>query len=106
WLEFTGQTPSSRAALSGGVTVMRLLLDKGADPTITTEGGTSALMAAAGLNWAVQQTYTESKDSLLQAVQLCLDKGLDVNAANSAGQTAVMGAANRGSDDILALLVA
>jgi ankyrin repeat protein len=84
---------------------MRLLLVKGADPGILTDGGTSALMAASGLNWAVQQSYTESKESLLEAVQLCLEKGADVNAANSAGQTAVMGAANRGSDDILRLLV-
>jgi uncharacterized protein len=105
WVEMTGQTPFIRAAVSGDITVMRLLLDKGADPNILTEGGTSALMAAAGLNWVVQQSYTEPKESLLQAVQICLEKGADVNAANSAGQTAVMGAANRGSDDILRLLV-
>lgn len=105
WVEMVGQTPFIRAAQSGDVTLMRLLLDHGADPNIKTDGGTSALMAAAGLNWAVQQSYTESKEGLLQAVQLCLEKGADVNAVNSAGQTAVMGAANRGSDDILRLLV-
>jgi ankyrin repeat protein len=105
WVEMVGQTPFVRAAFSGDITVMRLLLDHGADPNIKTDGGTSALMAAAGLNWAVQQSYAESKEGLLQAVQLCIDKGADVNAVNSAGQTAVMGAANRGSDDILRLLV-
>ncbi|HTB17694.1 MAG TPA: ankyrin repeat domain-containing protein [Bryobacteraceae bacterium] len=105
WVDFTGQTPFLRAALSGDVTSMRLLLDKGADPNIATAGGTTALMAAAGVNWAVGQTYTESKAALLEAVGLCLEKGGDVNARNSMGLTAVMGAANRGSDEILAFLV-
>ena len=50
------------------------------------------------------QTFTESKEALMEAVQLCLDKGGDVNAKNSMGVTAVIGAANRGSDDILQFL--
>ncbi len=105
WVDFTGQTPFVRAALSGDITVMRLLLDRGADPNIQTFSKTTALMAAAGVNWAVGQTYTESKESLLEAVKLCLEKGADVNAANSMGITAVIGAANRGSDEILRFLV-
>ena len=32
WVDFTGQTPFLRAALAGDVTVMRLLLEHGADP--------------------------------------------------------------------------
>ncbi len=105
WVDFTGQTAFLRAALSGDVTVMKLLLQKGADPKIPTNSNTTALMAAAGVNWVVAQTYTESKESLLEAVKLCLDLGDDVNAANSMGLTAVMGAANRGSDEILQFLV-
>jgi len=105
WVDFTGQTTFLRAALAGDMTVMRLLLDHGADPNIATAGGTTALMAAAGVNWAVGQTFTESKESLLEAVKLCVGKGADVNAANSMGITAVIGAANRGSNDILEYLV-
>jgi ankyrin repeat protein len=105
WVDFTGQTPFLRAALSGDITAMRLLLDHGADPNIATFAGTTALMAAAGVNWAENQTYTESKESLMAALQLCLEKGADVNAKNSMGITAVIGAANRGSDDMLELLV-
>jgi ankyrin repeat protein len=41
----------------------------------------------------------------MEAVKLCLEKGADVNAANSMGLTAAFGAVNRGSDDILELLV-
>lgn len=105
WVDFTGQTPFLAAALAGDGTVMRLLLDHGADPQIATFHGTTPLMAAAGVNWVVSQTYTEGPEALLEAVKLCIELGMDVNAANSMGITAVMGAANRGSDDIIELLV-
>ena len=105
WVDFTGQTAFLRAALSGDITVMRLLLEKGADPNIATFAGTTPLMAAAGVNWMTGQTFTQSKEASMEAVQLCLDRGGDVNAKNSMGVTAVIGAANRGSDDILEFLV-
>lgn len=105
WVDFTGQTPFLTAALAGDVTVMKLLLSKGADPKIGTFQGTSALMAAAGVNWVVAQTYTEGPAQLLEAVKLCHELGMDVNQANSMGVTALHGAANRGSDDIIRFLV-
>lgn len=104
WVDVTGQTPFLRASLSADITVMRLLLEKGADPNIATFAGTTPMMAAAGVNWVGGQTYSEGKQ-FLEAVEICLEKGADVNAVNSMGITAVMGAANRGSDDILELLV-
>ena len=104
WVDFTGQTPFLTAALAGDVTVMRLLLKHGADPKIPTFDGTTALMAAAGVNWVFDQTFDEGPASLLEAVTLCHELGLDVNAVNSMGLTAVHGAANRGSDDIIRFL--
>ena len=104
WVDFTGQTAFIRAAQAGDVPVMRLLLAKGADPKITTFNKTDALMAAAGVNWVVGETFSESPAVWIQAVQLCLDLGFDVNASNDMGLQAVHGAANRGSDDIIALL--
>jgi ankyrin repeat protein len=105
WVDFTGQTPFILASLSGDVETMRLLLRYKADPNIATFGGTTALMAAAGVNWVVNQTFTEGEASLLEAVRLCFELGQDVNAKNSMGLTAVMGAANRGSDSIIEFLV-
>jgi len=105
WVDFTGQTPFLTASLAGDVTVMRLLLDYGADPYVPTFGGTTPLMAAAGINWVVDQTYDEGSKALLEAVKLCYELGMDVNAVNSMGLTAVHGAANRGSDDIIQFLV-
>jgi uncharacterized protein len=105
WVDFTGQTPFLRAAYAGDVTVMRLLLKHGADPKIATYAGTTALMAAAGVNWVFDQTYDEGQKNLLEAVKMCFELGLSVNDANSMGITAVMGAANRGSDEIIEYLV-
>ncbi|HLQ76318.1 MAG TPA: ankyrin repeat domain-containing protein [Terriglobia bacterium] len=105
WVDFTGETPFMLASLSGDVSTMRLLLKHGADPKIATFGGTTPLMAAAGVNWVVDQTYDEGPDALLEAVKLCYELGMDVNATNTMGLTAVMGAANRGSDPIIEFLV-
>jgi ankyrin repeat protein len=105
WVDFTGQTPFLLAALSGDVSTMRLLLKHKADPHIATFAGTTPLMAAAGVNWVVNQTYDEGEPALLEAVKLCLELGMDVNAANSMGLTPVMGAANRGSNTIIEYLV-
>ena len=106
WVDFTGQTPFLRAALAGDVTVMRLLLEHGADASIGTFAGTTPLMAAAGVNWVVNQTFDEGPAALLAAVELCAELGLDVNAVNSMGLRAIHGAANRGSNDIIEALAA
>jgi uncharacterized protein len=106
WVDYTGQTPFLRAAFSGDTTVMRLLLDYGADPNLATQGGTTPLMAASGVGWVVQQTYTESMPGLLEAIKICLEHEADVNAVNSMGLTALLGAANKGANDIIKLLVA
>jgi uncharacterized protein len=105
WVDFTGQTPFLRAAHAGDMDIMQLLLANGADPHIQTFAGTNALMAAAGINWVFSQTWTESPEQLLAAVQLCIELGMDVNHTNSMGLTAIHGAANRGSNDIINLLV-
>jgi ankyrin repeat protein len=105
WVDFTGQTPFLLASLSGDVSTMRLLLQYKADPKISTVAGTTPLMAAAGVNWVVHQTYTEGEPALLEAVKLCYELGMDVNATNSMKLTAVMGAANRGSNSIIEFLV-
>jgi ankyrin repeat protein len=104
WVNFDGQTPFIRAALSGDIEVMRLLLASGADPNIATKEGTTALMAASGINWVPGQTYTRSEANYVEAVTLCLDRGADVNAANSLKLTAMHGAANRGWTPIIQLL--
>jgi ankyrin repeat protein len=106
WVDLTGQTPFLRAAASGDVDVMRLLLAHGADPNIATDAGTTALMVAAGVNWAVAETFDLGNEALLEAVKLAHSLGNDVNARNSMGVAAIHGAANRGANDVIEYLAA
>ena len=106
WANFDGQTPFLRAALSGDITLMRLLLEHGADPKLTTNDGATPLMAAAGINWVVAQTYSRSDAEYLEAAKLCLERGNDINAVNSQGFAAIHGAANRGFDPMIEWLAA
>ena len=105
WVDFTGMTPFLLASLAADLNVMRLLLQHNADPHIPTFGGTTALMAAAGINWVVDQTYDEGPKARLETVKFCWELGMDVNQVNSMGLAAIHGAANRGSDDIIEFLV-
>jgi ankyrin repeat protein len=100
----TGQTPFLRAARAGDVTVMKLLLEHGADPNILTYGGTNALMVAAGVNFGIGETYDEGEAALLEAVKLAHSLGNDINAVNSVGLQAIHGAANRGANSIVKYL--
>lgn len=104
WVNFDGETPFVRAALSGDIEVMRLLLEHGADPNIATTQGTTALMAASGINWIPGQTYSHPEADYIEAVKLCLERGADVNASNSLNMMAIHGAANRGWPSIIQIL--
>jgi ankyrin repeat protein len=106
WVDLTGQTPFLRAAAAGDLRTMRLLLEHGADPNIATDTGTTPLMVAAGVNWAVAETFDEGPAALLEAVKLAHSLGNDVNARNSMGLAAIHGAANRGANDVIEYLAA
>lgn len=84
---------------------MHMLVEAGADPKIATTGGDSALMVAAGLGWAPNNSTTVP-DSWMATVQYCLELGLDVNAVDSKGYTSLHGAAFRGDDELIQFLVA
>jgi ankyrin repeat protein len=51
-----GTTPLMRAARAGDAPVMRALLEKGADPKLTTKEGNTALMFAAGVGYRDKNT--------------------------------------------------
>jgi ankyrin repeat protein len=105
WLYEDGATPFLRAAQSGDVTLMKLLLAHGSDPKIPTRNGDTALMAAAGIGWVEGVTSETSEKENLEAVQICLDLGIDVNAVDGDGRTALHGAAHKGRNAVVQLLV-
>jgi mono/diheme cytochrome c family protein len=92
-----GATPFVMAAKSADVPLMRLLLDLGADATIKTNDGTSALMVAAGVGVYGPGESPGTHEEALEAVKLAFEaRGGDVNDANRDGETAVLGAVYRG----------
>ena len=99
----TGATPFMRASRSADIEVMKMLLEKGADPKLANKDGVNALMLAAGVGWADKIRGTEEQS--LEALQLTADLGLDVNAVNDRGETSLHGAARRGADSIIQFLV-
>ena len=100
-----GVTPFLLAAIAADVPLMRLLLAHGADTSVTTATGSTALMAAAGAATYAGQGAGSEADAF-EAVELLLDSGADVHAADEAGNTALHGAANRGANSVVELLLA
>ena len=99
-----GTTPLMRAARAGDAAVARLLLAKGADATLVTKDGNTALMFAAGVGYRDKNTRGLEKDAL-ETLKIFVDAGFDVRQANSRGETALHGAADRGADSLVQFLV-
>jgi ankyrin repeat protein len=104
WLNEDGATPFLRAAQSGDIKLMRLLLAHGADPLIATKKGTTALGVASGIGWVEGITYEWGEKENVEAVKLCLELGIDPNAVDTDGRAAIHGAAHKGRNEIIQLL--
>jgi len=92
-----GSTAFLMAAKSDDVPLMRALLESGADASLTTTRGTTALMAAAGVGiWAPGENPGTHEEAL-NAVKLALEAGGGkVNDIDQDGETALHGAVYRG----------
>jgi ankyrin repeat protein len=91
-----GSTALARAAKASDIALMKVLLDGGADATLTLANrSTTAILAAGG-----QAREPEA----LEAVKLLVDHGVDVNAFNTNGQTIVHIAAQRGQNSMIEYL--
>ena len=94
-----GSTAFLMAAKNDDVSLMRTLLDVGADPSITTNRGTTALMVAAGVGiWAPGENPGTHEEALA-AMKLALEAGGGaVNDIDIDGETALHGAVYRGGN--------
>jgi len=110
-----GATPFWLAARTVNVPMLRLLLEHGADPTLTAAAGVTPLMVAAGLTQVQGPrakrgevsafTTNWGPEDSAEAVEFLIAHGADVNATNPSGQTALHGAAYMGADATVRLLV-
>jgi ankyrin repeat protein len=102
-----GTTPFLRAAKAVDLTLMRVLMDGGADPTLTKKDRTNAAMlVAAGLanRGYLRETAATPASVSIEALKLLMSKGVDINAFNTGGETAMHIAAGRGLESVVAFL--
>ena len=98
-------TPLMRAAFSGDLELVKLLLAHGADPAIVSKDGETMVSAAAGLGFI--QGYSKGKPPAerLETVKLFVELGADVNQADDYGITPLMVAGNMGDVSIIQFLI-
>ena len=101
-----GATPFLMASEVSSLRAMRALLDAGADPTISTELGTSPLMlASGGGSDAARPRSAQEREDALEAAKLLVDLGIDVNAVGEFDWTAVHGASFQGLNNVMEFLI-
>jgi ankyrin len=98
-------TALMRAAFSGDIELVKLLLAHGADPHIASTDRETPLMAACGTGFINGYHRLRPPAERLAVVKLLVDLGEDVNAADSYGITPLMVAANLGDIEIVKYLI-
>ncbi|MBM61563.1 MAG: hypothetical protein CL484_01295 [Acidobacteria bacterium] len=97
-------TPFLLAAKVVDLELMGLLLDLGADPLLTNEDGTTALLVAAGVSvWPNESAGT--KEEALEAVKLMIELGDEVTTIDSHGDTALHGSVMRDAKELTLFLL-
>ena len=94
-----GTTPFLLAARSLDLPYMRTLLELGADASLTTDGGTSAVMVSAGVGQGIGSAGSApgSVEEAIAALELALSAGGgSVNDIDESNETALHGAMYRG----------
>ena len=102
-----GTTPLLRAAKAGDTPVIKMLLDRGANPhAATVRGNVNAVMMAANVAAREEDMTGRSKTQkdAIESIRLLVAAGTDVNAADTQGRTAAHGAALWGLTDVVRFL--
>ena len=106
WLNEDGATAFLRAAQSGDLELLKLLVARGADPKINTKLGVTPLAVAAGIGWVEGVTHEHSTKETVEAVKYLLSLGIDPNFQADTGRVALHGAAHKGATEVVKVLLA
>jgi len=98
-------TALMRAAFAADLELVKLLLDRGADPAIVSRDGETMVSAAAGLAFIHGYHRGKTPAERLQVVKLFVGLGNDVNQADDYGITPLMAAANGGDVALIQYLI-
>jgi ankyrin repeat protein len=98
-------TALMRAAFAADLELVKLLLDRGADPKIISRDGETMVSAAAGLAFIHGYHRGKSPEERLQVVKLFVELGNDVNQPDDYGITPLMAAGNYGNVAIIQYLI-
>jgi ankyrin repeat protein len=103
-LNMIGVTPFLAASQTADADLMRKLVELGADPSITNEDNSTALMIAAGIATRSPGEDAGTESEVVEALQFALDLGADIDAVDAHGETAMHGAAYKNLPGAVRLL--
>ncbi len=106
WLNEEGATAFLRAAQSGDLALLKLLVARGADPKINTKLGVTPLAVAAGIGWVEGVTKEHSNAETVETVKYLLSLGINPNFQADTGRVALHGAAHKGATEVVKVLAA
>ena len=98
-------TALMRAAFAGDLELVKLLLERGADPKVLSRDNETILSAAAGLGFIHGYHRGKPPEERLQVVKLFVELGNDVNWPDDYGITPLMAAANFGNVPVIQYLI-
>jgi ankyrin repeat protein len=98
-----GTTPLLRAGKAADVTVIKLLLEKGANAKAATRNGVTAVMMAANVSAREEDMTGRSKSEkdIIESIKALMAAGADVMGSDNNGRTALHGAAMWGLTDVV-----